>query len=220
MAGRHTECTPQITRQITDRIANGLSNRDAVALAGISEPTFYGWLKRGEAEYSRLSGGARRKPRDSEAPFLEFFKAVKRAIPRRKRFLVGVIKKAAGGGETFTETRRTYKEVEQKDVDGKPYFARVLVEEIITEKARAPEWTAAAWLLERLHYEEFGKRNRVDVYDWRKEVKEMLESGAITPEDIEDELGPDIAQEFFESAGLHYAGSGPAQAEGQAASGP
>ena len=215
MTGRNTDCTPQITRQIAGRIAGGLSNRDAVALAGITESTFYGWLKRGEVEHGRMAESSRRKPKKSEAPFLEFFETVKKAIPRRKRVLVDIIKKAAGGGETITETKRTYKEVEQKDIDGQPYFARILVEEVVTEKKRAPEWTAAAWLLERLHHEEFGRRNRVDVYDWRKEVKEMLDSGAITPEDIRDELGPDIAQEFFESAGLHYVGSGPAKVESE-----
>lgn len=216
MPGRNTECTPEITRKIAGGIAGGLSNRDAVALAGITESTFYGWLKRGEAEHDRLTKSLRGKPKGSEAPFLEFFETIKKAVPRRKQTLVGIIKKAAGGGETMTETKRTYKEVEQKDIDGKPYFARILVEEVVIEKTRASEWTAAAWLLERLHYDEFGRRNRVDVYDWRKEVKEMLDSGAITPEDVRDELGTDIAQEFFESVGIHYVGSGPAEAKGEA----
>ena len=59
---RNTECTPQITKQIAGRIANGLSNRDAVALSAITEATFYNWLKRGESwlhqrfEHKRVKG--------------------------------------------------------------------------------------------------------------------------------------------------------------------
>ena len=192
-----------------------MSNKDAIILSGVSERSYYNWLKRGEIEADRIDCNPRAKPRLKEEPFLRFFQSIKKAIPKRKRALIGVIKQAASGGETFTETRRTYREIERKNIDGQPYFARILVEEVVIEKTRAAEWTAAAWLLERLHYDEFGKRNRVDVYDWRKEVKEMLDSGAITPEDIEDELGPDIAQEFFESVGLHYVGSGPAQVESE-----
>lgn len=214
MAGRKTECNPELTKQIAENITLGLSNKDAAAMAGISEPTFYGWLKRGEIEYNRVCENSnRRQVKENERPFLEFFKSIKKAIPQRKHFLIDTIKQAAQGGERFTETRKTYREVERKDIDGQPYWEHLLVEEVTTEKVRASEWTAAAWLLERLHHEEFGKRNRVDVYDWRKEVKELLDSGSITPEDIESELGADIAKEFFESAGLNFVGVGPAERE-------
>ena len=34
-------------------------------------------------------------------------------------------------------------------------------------------WHAAAWLLERKHPDEFGRRNRVEIHDWRKEAKSV-----------------------------------------------
>lgn len=46
---------------------------------------------------------------------------------------------------------------------------------------------------------------------WQKEVLELLKSGAISEQDILDELGSDIAQEFFVEAGLNFAGIGPAE---------
>lgn len=49
---------------------------------------------------------------------------------------------------------------------------------------------------------------------WQKELLDLLRSGAITEQDILDELGRDVAQEFFESAGLDFAGVGPAKEEG------
>jgi hypothetical protein len=179
----------------------GLSNRDAMAMAGVSESAFYEWIQRGNAELARVAEApGRRKIQESERIFVEFAESIKQAIPKRKHALITRIRQAAQGGEQYTETREKYEK-------------GVLVEKTVTVKAMSAQWQAAAWLLERMHYHEFGQRQRLDIHDWRKEVKELLDSGAITPEDIESELGPDVAKEFFESAGLHYVGSGPAEAE-------
>jgi len=55
--------------------------------------------------------------------------------------------------------------------------------------------------------------DKLEISVWQKELLDLLKDGQITPEDIINELGPDLAQEFFESAGLHYAGVGAAQEE-------
>jgi len=73
---------------------------------------------------------------------------------------------SARGGEKFTETRTIRK-------NGK------VVEEITTIKTTTPTWQAAAWLLERLHHDEFGRR--IDV-NWREKI---------TPQDSR------AADEFF-----------------------
>lgn len=44
--------------------------------------------------------------------------------------------------------------------------------------------------------------NRVKVDDWRSELIELLREGKVTPEQVQEELGRDLAQEFFESAGV------------------
>lgn len=51
---------------------------------------------------------------------------------------------------------------------------------------------------------------------WQKEVADMLKAGLITEQDILDEFGGDIAQDFFESVGLNFAGIGEVEEEGPA----
>lgn len=55
--------------------------------------------------------------------------------------------------------------------------------------------------------------DKIKVVSWQDELLDLLREGSITKEDIENELGSDLAQEFFESAGVHYAGLGPLEAE-------
>lgn len=42
--------------------------------------------------------------------------------------------------------------------------------------------------------------------DWRREISDLLKSGDVTPEMVTDELGPDLAQELFDSIGLVVVG--------------
>ena len=195
MAGRRTICTPEVIKAVCDNITLGLSNHDAAVLAGIAEATFYGWLKRGELETQRVAETSRRQIRQRERPFVEFLEAVKKAKSVRKQVLIGRIQKAAQGGTEYTETKTVHK-------GGK------VVEETITTKRLHPEWTAAAWLLERMHPDEFGRRQRVDVYDWRQEVVEMLQAGAITPQDVYEQLGHEYATDVLKSAGIVIFGNG------------
>lgn len=151
---RKTICTPELIQDVAGNIKLGMSNHDAAVLAGIGESTYYIWLARGEKEIERLAASPRAQPRQREAPFVEFAKAIKGAVPVRKRLLIGRIQQASRGGETTTETRR-------KVVGGR------VVEEITVIRQTEPQWTAAAWLLERMHPEEFGRRQQIDL-DWRK----------------------------------------------------
>ena len=195
MTGRKTICTPEVTKTICDKITLGLSNRDAAALAGISEPTFYGWLQRGSKEAARLAESPRRRVLKRERPFLEFIESIERAKPRRIEVLVGRIQQAAQGSGDYTETKTIRKE-------GEP------TQTTIVTKQRHAEWTASAWLLERLHPDEFGRRQRLDVYDWRTEVIEMLQAGAITPQDVYEQLGHEYATDVLKSAGVVIAEDG------------
>lgn len=141
MTGRKTLCTPETIKAITDNIILGMSNRDACALSGIDASTFYIWLQRGEAEHNRLQTSPKRAVRPREAPFLNFFNAIKKAIPQRKQSLILQIRMAA----------------------------------------REPQhWQAAAWLLERIHPDEFARKDRLDV-TWQREA---------------ERLGIDVSQEF------------------------
>lgn len=61
------------------------------------------------------------------------------------------------------------------------------------------------------HYKLF--TDKIEVKDWKTEVLDMLRLGQISPGDVEDELGTDLAREFFESAGLDFVGIGAPAAE-------
>lgn len=52
---------------------------------------------------------------------------------------------------------------------------------------------------------------------WRGEVINLLKESRVTPEEVLDELGSELAQELFESAGLSFAGIGEAKAESRPA---
>ena len=77
--GRKTLCTPELTAEIRDYIVQGLSNKDACALAGINESTFYLWLNEGEK---------------GKSPYLEFLESIKSAVPSRKKELLNKIAQA------------------------------------------------------------------------------------------------------------------------------
>lgn len=186
---RPTICTPEVTKEICDNITLGMNNRDSAMLAGVSERSFYEWLQWGEAELERVAESPRRRVRIRKRPFTQFSQSVGRARPLRKKVLVGRIQQAAQGTGTITETKTIHKK-------GEP------AQTVTVTKERHAEWAPAAWLLERLHPEEFGRRQRVDVYDWRIEVIEMLRAGTITPQDVREQLGHEYATEILKSAGV------------------
>lgn len=202
--GRKTICTPEIIKSVGDLISAGNSNVDASILSGIGESTFYRWLQRGQAEIDRISVNPRLKVRKREQPFVDFWEYVKKAIPKRKAIWIGRIQKASIGGEEILETKEKY-----ETIDGE----QVLTERTITVKHRHAEWQATAWLLERVHYDEFGKRSRVDVVDWRQEVRELWDTGQLTREDVINELGPEDATDFFISEGIQAEGNREAKTE-------
>lgn len=170
--GRRTDCTPEIIKMISDNIKLGLSNRDAVAIAGISRASFYNWYSWGEKELVRITEGRDRKVRKEKQPYVDFYEAIEKAKPLRKQSLIGQIQIAARGSGQVTETRRVFKHNDQGQ--------NILEEEIVTIRPIYPAWQAAAWLLERLHPDEFGRRQTVEIKDWREALPEDA-----NPEEIE-----------------------------------
>ena len=81
-AGRPTELTPKLHQQIVKDIRDGMYAQVAAARASISEQTFYGWLKRGEA---------------GEDPFREFLDAVLSAAGEAEKNMVDTVQDAAAG---------------------------------------------------------------------------------------------------------------------------
>jgi hypothetical protein len=79
LAGRNTKLTEEVQNEFTRLIAQGIFVRQACEFIGVSEQTIYNWMARGSAEVLRLENNPRSKPLAKEAPFVEFFRQVKKA---------------------------------------------------------------------------------------------------------------------------------------------
>ena len=76
----------------------------------------------------------------------------------------------------------------------------------IVKASRKGTWQASAWLLERRFPDRWSRVQKFEIA-WRTEVIGLIQSGSITAEDVRDELGDELAQELFESAGIQIAAS-------------
>ena len=77
--GRTTKLTEELQNEFCRLIAQGIFVRQACEFIGVSEQTIYNWMARGSSEILRLENNPKTKPSVKEAPFVEFFKQVKKA---------------------------------------------------------------------------------------------------------------------------------------------
>jgi hypothetical protein len=109
----------------------------AARAAGIGVSTFMRYMQRGrDEEEHRAAGG---EPDSDEQVFLDLWQKIDEARATAGTRSVLLIQKVAQGGQVIEETTRTY-----RDHDG-----QVVTEK--TVKRTAPDWRAAAWMLERQH---------------------------------------------------------------------
>jgi transposase len=93
--GRPIKLTPEIEQEITKAIRAGNYIETAAAYVGINKTTLYDWMKRGARERERLEKNPKAKIKKSEAPFVEFSNAVKKALAAAEMRDVQIIAKAA-----------------------------------------------------------------------------------------------------------------------------
>lgn len=217
LVGPEPKLTPEVQKIIVDALSVGCYLNESLMLASIDTRTFRRWMARGAAEIARREKAERDEVFDSknsaprkmmtpqlkkkleasqkmaarEAMFVEFRRAVEQAIARAESSMLGIITRAAVGGsviETTTVTRT-------RD-DG-------TTETQVIEKRARPEWTAAAWRLERRHPARCGRRlelvappelptegdesSRRAPIDALRQRIEQLHSGAIDPDDDDKE---------------------------------
>ena len=77
--GRNSKLTKEIQDEFCRLITQGIFVRQACEFIGVAEQTIYNWMARGSAEILRLENNPRSKMATKEAPFVEFFRAVKKA---------------------------------------------------------------------------------------------------------------------------------------------
>ncbi len=167
---------PKLTAEVQEIICNALAVgsylSEALLLASIDARTFRRWMARGAVEVARRERAAHEATYDvknakARAPsskrakqiesssskmaareqlFVDFRRAVEHSLAKAETSMLQVITRAAVGGaviETSTITR-------ERDNGDR--------ETVVVEKRARPEWTAAAWRLERRYPAKWGRR--------------------------------------------------------------
>jgi hypothetical protein len=63
---------------------------------------------------------------------------------------------------------------------------------------KANAWQSDAWLLERLHYDEFGKRERIDIHDWRQALPDGVDP--VAAEEVQAQFAAMLAEQMKQNA--------------------
>lgn len=142
--GRPVLLNPEREKQLVEASRAGVPADIAAQHAGIGRTTFLDWCRRGRDEEAIREEGGAHDP--DEQAYYELWQKVVQARATAATRSVLLIQKVAGGGQVTEETTRRY-----RDPDNGSW-----VEEN-TVKRTAPEWRAAAWMLERQHRGHFGK---------------------------------------------------------------
>jgi hypothetical protein len=143
------EATPGSTHadEILNHIRLGVNQRTACALAGISNGTLHKWQLAG-ARYTALqTQGQLPEPTEEQQAYMAFVSRMKKAYADAEADRLAIIRNAAEGGRTLTKTTT-------RTSGGK-------TEVTVSEEEMRPEWTAAAWYLERVHPARYARRVEV-----------------------------------------------------------
>ncbi len=176
--GQPTKLTPAVQQSICNALRMGAYVETAVAHAGIPKQLHYRWMKRAAVELQRRDAHQRhleeeahqdaarqrpiqkrvldkRKARDDEhldlcireQLWVDYADAVEKAMAEGEIGALGVVAKVAAGGVLLS--RKT---------TSMPGGGTV-----VEEKHARPEWTAAAWMLERRHPKKYGRLMRTEI---------------------------------------------------------
>lgn len=124
-----------VGEQLVERVQLGLDLQTAADSAGISRTTLHKWRLAGARHRAEAAQG--RKLTAQARRLAEFVDALERAEAEAEANRLAIIQRAATGGARVTKT------TEKRDASG------VLLESTTTTETLRPEWTAAAWWLER-----------------------------------------------------------------------
>ena len=143
------EITPGSTHAdvLIDKLRMGLHQKAACDLAGLNRSTLHKWTLTGARLKALRTQGKLPNPTDEEAGLIDFANRVERAYADAEADRMAIIRNAAEGGRTLTKTTT-------RTSGGK-------TEVTVTEEEMRPEWTAAAWYLERVHPARYARRVEV-----------------------------------------------------------
>jgi transposase len=178
MAGRKSKYTPELVKQITDVLAGGATIRDACAHVGISEETYFQWVKK--PEFSEATTYAQQQAR------LSAVLAIKQAVRG--------VQQTSHTTESFTETRTRL----NKKGEVVPYdYKRTATKQTVTNLA--PDWRAAIEYLKRRDPEHWSERQQIDMtlkgnVELLSKIIHEAESAGVSASDIFNDILAEISQ--------------------------
>jgi hypothetical protein len=164
--GRPSRLTAEVIEGFTRLLPTCLYLETAAAMLGVHRTLVWQWVRRGKAEATRLARRPSARPRDKEAIYVEFYYAHEKGLASAETKALGIIARAA-------EDRIGVRTTAGKDKDDKD--VRVDTDVLL----RKGEWQAAAWMAERRWPEKYALRDRREMRDMQRQLKELKD--AIAP---------------------------------------
>lgn len=187
--GRKSKLTPELQQEIVDNLTLGCTVRDVCELAGISQETYFQWVK---------------KPEFSEAITQAQAKARRAAVVAVRVNLADTRNKVTET-VTFEETRLRWRKT--KDSAGnvigeeqQPYTYRKTTV-MNRETLIPPDWRAGIEYLKRRDNRNWSDKITVTFDDLRNQAVNDIRAGILTYEAIAAE-DDELAQQLFELAGV------------------
>lgn len=137
---RRISLTDEVEDRILQQVKAGVPNKTAALVAGVSEETFYRWIRIGESSEP--------PPKTSDTLFercQQFRQRLREAQATAHALFVSRLAKASVGGDWLEEERIVTK------ADGS-------VERVVTRKQLPPNANATMFMLERRFPDEWGRR--------------------------------------------------------------
>jgi hypothetical protein len=142
--GRPRALNAEVEKKLIQATEAGSPVELAAEYAGIGRSTFTQWMTLGHNEVEDRAAGD--PPQRRLDAYVELFEKITEARAKAAVSGVALINRVARGGAVTEETVKKYRDPDTGE----------MVEES-TVKRTAPDWRAAAWMLEKQHRQFFGK---------------------------------------------------------------
>lgn len=145
---RHREGGQPVTagEQVVERVQLGMDKADAADSAGIDRSTLHRWTVAGARHRAQQAQGKLKRPTPAQLALIEFCNALERAQAEAEANRLAIIQRCAQGGAVVTKTTTKVQLVTDPTTG---QVTEVPTERTVVTETLRPEWTAAAWWLER-----------------------------------------------------------------------